>query len=348
MMRIGVVVCLAGMVLGGCSKPTSQAWQDGMQRYDQSWGPQLAAAPTAEPADPKVRCDAANTGSTWLATSERMAQHETQLAQAGPSGEATSRATTGALRTPEGYIPWQQRRGPAYSHDFWTSLGRYGKEFPETLWDDTKATVTNPVSLVALGMAGAAGIALHGSNADKPVADHYTRHGSQLNSFWDTVGDVGGNPGTHFAVTGAWFLSSLAMEDTENYEKASTMLHALALNGIVTEVLKVCANTRSPNGDTFAWPSGHTSSSFTFATVIYKEYGPWVGIPFFAFASYVGYERVDARNHNFSDVISGALIGIAIGHAVAENHKNRMFGMTLMPYVDPQRGGVGLALGKEW
>ena len=67
----------------------------------------------------------------------------------------------------------------------------------------------------------------------------------------------------------------------------------------------------------------------------------------FAFAAFVGYERIDARNHDFSDVISGALIGMAIGHAVAENHKARVFGMDVIPYVDP-RGGVGVALSKRW
>jgi hypothetical protein len=62
----------------------------------------------------------------------------------------------------------------------------------------------------------------------------------------------------------------------------------------------------------------------------------------------VGYERIDARNHDFSDVISGALIGIAIGHAVAANHEAKVFGMDVIPYADPQRGAFGVALAKQW
>ena len=78
-----------------------------------------------------------------------------------------------------------------------------------------------------------------------------------------------------------------------------------------------------------------------------EAYGPWVGVPAYAFASYVGFERLDARNHNFSDVISGALIGIAIGYAVGEKHKPKILGMDVVPYVD-DRGAAGLALLKNW
>jgi membrane-associated phospholipid phosphatase len=126
------------------------------------------------------------------------------------------------------------------------------------------------------------------------------------------------------------------------------MLSALTINGLATMALKVMARTESPNGDEFGWPSGHTSSSFCFAAVMYEAYGPWVGVPLYAFAAFVGYERIDARNHDFADVISGALLGMAIGHAVAQNHKVKILGMDLVPYVDPRNNALGLALMKEW
>jgi membrane-associated phospholipid phosphatase len=112
-------------------------------------------------------------------------------------------------------------------------------------------------------------------------------------------------------------------------------------------VLKLALRTESPNGDEMGWPSGHTSSSFAFATYLANEYGPWVGVPAYAFAAFVGYERVDARNHDFSDVISGAFIGIAVGHAVYRNHQPKVLGMDIIPYVHPE-GAVGIALCKEF
>ena len=81
---------------------------------------------------------------------------------------------------------------------------------------------------------------------------------------------------------------------------------------------------------------------------MYEAYGPWVGIPLFAFAGFVGYERLSARNHDFSDVIGGAFLGIAIGHAVAKNHIPKIFGFHVLPYTDPRRGGVGIALHKRF
>ena len=177
---------------------------------------------------------------------------------AGDGGDWLSAGSS--LPRPSDRRPRQPRRparrtcpgrsgGPAYPGDFWRSFGRDVKELPATLWDDTKVTFTSPTSWVLFGLAGAAGIALHGHNGDAQIADHYTRHGSQLNTFWDSVGDAGGNPGTHFAVAGAVYLWSLAKGDTRTYEVSKTLLNALIINGLFTEALKVAAHTDSPNGD---------------------------------------------------------------------------------------------------
>jgi hypothetical protein len=311
-------------------------------------GPALAASPAG----------AGEAGDVWLAwpvvqaadlaASALCAEepaglaHETWLA----AGEAMAGSAAGEAAASRPFIPYAERIGPAYPGDFWRSFGRDGKEFLPMLWDDTKATVTNPVSLVFLGLA-AGGVALFENNGDDQVENHFRKHGSQLNTFWDTVGDAGGNPGTHFALAGGMYFLSLARGDTRTYEVSKTMLSALAINGITTLALKAALRTESPNGDENGWPSGHTSSSFALATVLYESYGPWVGIPALGFAAFVGYERIDARNHDFSDVVSGALLGIAIGHAVSQNHKPKFLGMDVIPYADP-RGGVGLALAKQW
>ncbi len=246
------------------------------------------------------------------------------------------------------YIPWQQRKGPAYPGDMLHSIGRDAKEMPATLWDDTRATFTNRYSLMVLALAVASGAAIAGSDADDRAEDHYTKHGSQLNKFWDNVGDVGGQPGLHFGLAGGAYLLSLATDDVELYRKSKTLLNALSITGLMTVGLKATFRTQSPNGDPDGWPSGHSSSSFCLATVLYHQYGPWVGVPLMGFAGFVAYERVDARNHDFSDVVSGSLIGIAIGHAVASNQEMKILGMDVVPYTDPANGAIGLALIKRW
>lgn len=329
-MRSTLLLCgipLAMTLAAGCGGSADSAMLDATGAYGVSMSEPMAAAGPGEVfGEADVRTDARDHGAGWLAMGEQLAQ---QAGEAAP------------------YAPYAERRGPAYPGDFWRSFGRDSKEFAWMLWDDTKATATNPFSLVCLGLAGATGIALSGDNGNDQVQRHFSRHDG-VNDFWDNVGDVGGNPGTHFAIAGAMYFTSMIRGDTRTYEVSKTMLSALALNGISTMVLKVAARTESPNGDEFGWPSGHTSSSFCMATVLHDAYGPWVGVPAFAFAAFVGYERLGARNHDFSDVISGALIGIAIGHAVSRNHQMKVLGMDVIPYTDPRRGGMGLALAREW
>ncbi len=324
----------AAVALCGCSSSPNPAalFEDGLKDYELSSSPALAAG------ESRTRTDApGGNAPLWLAAADDLRTRTDDGENNAGQGEAQRR-----------YVPWSKRRGPAYPGDFWRSFGRDAKELPATIWDDARAAFTDEVGLIGMGLAGATGIALAASDADDKVEDHYTKHGSQLNTFWDTVGDVGGNPGAHFAVAGAMYFTSLARQDTKNYEVSKTLLNALAINGVTTLALKGLVRSEVPNGGKFGWPSGHTSSSFCFATVMYKAYGPLVGVPLYAFASYVGYERVDARNHDFSDVISGAIIGIVIGHTVWENHRAKVLGMDLVPITDPSTGLVGAGLSKRW
>jgi len=325
-MRTGsLCLAAAAVAMAGARAAADDA---GVRAAIRSYQLHVTANGAAEQAAaPQQAADPGESG--WLAMGDRLAARGTATAPAAP------------------YVPYERRRGPAYPGDFWRSLGRDAKEFLPMVWDDTKATATNCCSLTLLGAAVAAGAAMHEDNGDDQVERHFTKHGSQLNTFWDSVGDAGGNPGTHFALAGAMYVYGSLRGDTKTYEVSKTLLSALAINGVVTLIGKGAAHTESPNGDENGWPSGHTSSSFCVATVLYDSYGPWVGVPAYAFAAFVGYERIDARNHDFSDVISGALIGIAIGHAVAGNHRLKVLGMDVLPYADP-RGAVGLALGKQW
>ena len=336
---ICIGIFLVALTSVGCSHSDDELLTAAIARYELSCLPQLAAADNAHPSGRRVCTDVVEANPTWLA----MGAHLAQAAEKRAAGEPD---TTEPASQP--FEPWEKRCGPAYAGDFWRSFGRDGKEFVFIMWDDTQATVTNPFALTMLAAAGVTGIALSGRGGNDQVENHYRRHGSQLNTFWDTVGDVAGNPGTHFAVAGAWYLAALATEDSKHYEAAKSMLSALSLTGLTTVGLKLAARTESPNGDGYGWPSGHTSSSFCFAAVVYEHYGPWAGVPLYAFAAFIGYERIDARNHDFADVISGALIGMAFGHIVAQNHQPKVLGMDIVPFTDPRREGLGIALTKRW
>jgi hypothetical protein len=243
--------------------------------------------------------------------------------------------------------PWRERIGPAYPGDPWRSVVQDVVELPATLWDDTVATFTDPRVLAAMGVAGAAGIAINAAGCDDTVDERTDGH-RQLSKGLDGLGGFLGSPANQFPIAAAMYAVGLLAENDKLYETSKTLINALAINGAVTVVLKAAARTESPNGDENGWPSGHTSSSFTFAAVMNEAYGPWVGVPLFAFATFVGYERIDARNHDLSDVVSGAILGTAIGWAVAHHHQPKLLGMDVLPMADAANGGVGVMLVGRW
>ncbi|NMW17952.1 MAG: phosphatase PAP2 family protein [Chlorobiaceae bacterium] len=88
----------------------------------------------------------------------------------------------------------------------------------------------------------------------------------------------------------------------------------LAESGIltfgITYGLKYTISETRPNGGRHSFPSGHSSTSFASAEFIRERYGWSCGIPAYLAASFVGYSRVESKEHFTRDVIAGALIGI--------------------------------------
>ncbi|MEW6600251.1 MAG: phosphatase PAP2 family protein [Nitrospirota bacterium] len=90
----------------------------------------------------------------------------------------------------------------------------------------------------------------------------------------------------------------------------------------ITYGLKYAVNEERPNGGGHSFPSGHSSMSFSASEFIRKRYGWKYGIPAYAAASFVGYSRVEARQHYVHDVIAGAAIGIASSYFFTKPYKD--------------------------
>ena len=104
-------------------------------------------------------------------------------------------------------------------------------------------------------------------------------------------------------------------------EVGEELLYAIGLTGLNTFVLKTLTGMARPKmgegpiftgigfaDDYFAFPSGHTSSSFAVATVL-AEYYPEYSWLFYSAASLIGLARIYSDEHWPSNVIFGAALG---------------------------------------
>jgi len=204
--------------------------------------------------------------------------------------------------------------------------------WPDRILEDSGDTFFRIDNICALLLAGGASIAMH-QHADKEIAEHLDEHAT-FHGFADEGLNVLGFPGTHFAATSLWYALAAENRDEFNKERAWTMMTALAVTGVVTTGLKAIRDNETPNDRSWAWPSGHTSSSFTVASVLDEFYGPKVGIPAYVLASLVAYRMMDTGDHWASDVVFGATLGWVVGHTIAGKHKKLEFaGFEVLPYV---------------
>jgi hypothetical protein len=259
---------------------------------------------------------------------------------AGSSGSTASSAPPAPGGAPAGY--WRR--------DLWHQMGRESLELGKRdLWLGFKHSFWDLENALLLTGAMGASIAIRETGVDGTVRNRIEGH-RQLGDADEPI-QLLGHPGTHFAAAGALWLGSALLKDIETHEFSRDLTQALAVNGITTIALKVAANTRAPDDEKYAWPSGHTSSAFTAAAVVNEHYGPLAGIPSLALAGLVGYQRLDSRVHDFSDVVFGGFLGYVVGTSIARENRAELpevFGMKVVPFTDPQTGASGLALWKQY
>lgn len=127
---------------------------------------------------------------------------------------------------------------------------------------------------------------------------------------------------------------------------------ANAIMGFAVKTIKNQFKEERPDKtDHFSFPSGHTTTAFTNATLLFYEYknaNLWYASSGFAFAATTGFLRIANNKHYTSDVLAGAGIGIGVGIAVSywNPFQNFSFGKNKThAIIYPQMGetyGMGL------
>lgn len=101
---------------------------------------------------------------------------------------------------------------------------------------------------------------------------------------------------------------------------------AFAFMGIFVNGIKYTASEMRPDGSTAnSFPSGHTATAFTCATIMHKEYGltrsPWFSVGAYSISTLTGIMRTLNNRHWISDVLVGAGIGVIstdLGYMMAD------------------------------
>lgn len=257
----------------------------------------------------------------------------------GDSGPANANLQAGDPLASANEPP--SRRGPLPG--LWETIERDLRMAPHDLWEDTKSVYGNGPNLIILGLTYGGSLTLQQTGVDDSIASSLDRPNTIFSKGLGEAFAALGNPGTHFGVASLWYLVGQQRQNDDTYELGRTMISALTVNGLTVLLGQTATSDRSPNGERGTFPSGHTSSTFTLASVMHQAYGPWVGAPLYALGGLVATERLDNGEHYFSDVVMGAVMGLVIGHTIAGEHEIEVFGGRIVPYADPESGASGIA-----
>jgi membrane-associated phospholipid phosphatase len=158
--------------------------------------------------------------------------------------------------------------------------------------------------------------------------------GAWAKSTTEKIGDAG-----QIVLPAAGLVAAALHKDGKG---ALELVEAFGSTMIVVYVLKVSVDRTRPNGGGQSFPSGHTASAFSGAAFLQQRYGWAYGVPAYLAAAFVGYSRVESRNHWTSDVLAGGALGIAGNLVFTRRYHN----VVLTPVLGPH--SVGIAISATW
>jgi membrane-associated phospholipid phosphatase len=220
------------------------------------------------------------------------------------------------------------------------------KQLPWMLWNDNLALYTWR-NAVILGVAAGGAVAVR-DNLDQRVradtAAHPLRWGEGsvvLRQFGEYTVQVP-------ALAAVYTVSLWVDDDGYLHEFSKSAISAYAISAMYTVLIKGITNTSRPTNQFehghYGFPSYHASSTFSLAAVVDEYYGWQWGVPAYIMAGLVGWSRIDQREHDLSDVLFGAVLGVVVGKTVAAVHMERYSNLRVTPYFDPATRTSGISV----
>ncbi|WP_041252008.1 phosphatase PAP2 family protein [Flavobacterium indicum] len=150
-------------------------------------------------------------------------------------------------------------------------------------------------------------------------------------------------------------LNALGIQGKNSFKDRTIVLGtAYLIMGITVNAIKHTSHELRPDGSSYnSFPSGHTATAFMGAEFLYQEYKEnsiWYGITGYAVATGTGFFRMYNDRHWFSDIATGAGIGILstkIAYWLQPHIKNLLFKKesnlngSILPYFNGKDYGFG-------
>lgn len=199
------------------------------------------------------------------------------------------------------------------------SLRAFSRNFlPHQVWKDFQHLAGTPDFYLVIGGIAAAPVAFRKAfRNEEPEITEMWGNSPFADNFFESGEVIGAGVFPVSASVLLWAAGKGFHSDPLR-DFGSDLLEAQAINGILTLALKATINRTRPNGGPYSYPSGHTSTAFTTAGVVYTHLGKTWGIPAFFLAGYVGLSRLQEGKHYLSDVIAGGILGsyvsLKLGH----------------------------------
>ena len=188
---------------------------------------------------------------------------------------------------------------------------------------------------------------------DEPIQRHVQDHRTETKDDVAYIFRQLGEPEVFIPVALAPVAVGLIAGNKEIMRAGGRITMSIVTAAVVTDLLKVAVGRRRPNSTDNAydfapfsgnesWPSGHTTVAFAMVTAVGDEIGSLpVSIALYTAAGLTGWSRVNDNRHWFSDVLTGALVGVT--SAKLMNGKWKVFGISQPKFLaSPRTVGVSL------
>ncbi|MEE2637326.1 MAG: phosphatase PAP2 family protein [Acidobacteriota bacterium] len=213
---------------------------------------------------------------------------------------------------------------------------RFSNFFGTLAWNVTEGLFSSH-NLMPVLIGGAGALAVY--PVDMEISDHLIGEAA-------AVGHAGHAIGHPMTTVASVLTSVVAAQYTQNRRFrgfAYTLAQAQILDSTLKYVLKGSISRTRPSGENDnSFPSGHTSTTLTLATVAASYYGYRVAIPAYAAAAFVGLSRLERGKHFPSDIVFGATLGYIAGRTAIRGTERSLLpeGVTIAPVVSPDRAGL--------